>query len=423
MTFTLRAETELGNATHALEVCNRSTAEFLNDEGQGGEARTAQNQARQGRYGGSFRRIEQSAETCAGSDPRENPRYPRVNRSRIVAAVQTALLIDAIVRQTTVLIAQLSTTSGLRAPLAHVANQVFLDLVTELEGQGVGRKVIADMFGLALRSYQQKVQRLQESATDRGATLWEAILGYIQEHKTVSRPQVLARFANDDGATVRGVLNDLVGSSLVYRTGSGEATVYRAAQAEEVASALEPAGRAAKQAMVWVTVYREGPLTRSALLERVRLPAEEVDAALAALLAEGRVQSAPRSTPPSGARPEPSYRAESCLIPLEQTAGWEAAVLDHFQAMVGAVCAKLALITSPKGGTPQVGGSTYTFDVWPGHPQYEQVTGLLERTRTECGSMWEAVHQHNAQLEKPATFERVTFYFGQNVRPDVSSKE
>ncbi len=340
--------------------------------------------------------------------------------------MQTSLLIDAVVRQTTVLIAQLSTTSGLRAPLAHVANQVFLDLVTELEGQGVGRKVIADMFGLALRSYQQKVQRLQESATDRGATLWEAMLAYIQEHKTVSRSQVLARFAHDDGATVRSVLSDLVGSSLVYRTGSGEATIYRAAHADEVASVLEPAGRAAKQAMVWVTVYRDGPLTRAGLIERLRLPPEELDAALDALIAEGRVKTSPSASTPPGhpSRSEaPTYRAESCLIPLEQTAGWEAAVLDHFQAMVGAVCAKLALITSPKGASSQVGGSTYSFDVWPGHPQYEQVVSLLERSRSDVGALWDSVRAHNSQREKPASHERVTFYFGQNVRADVSSRD
>jgi len=38
MTFTLRAETKLRNTAHALEICNRSTAEFLDDEGQGRDA-------------------------------------------------------------------------------------------------------------------------------------------------------------------------------------------------------------------------------------------------------------------------------------------------------------------------------------------------------------------------------------------------
>jgi hypothetical protein len=50
------------------------------------------------------------------------------------------VLIDSIVRQTTILIAQLATSAGARAPLAHVANQVFLELVSELKAQGLGNK-------------------------------------------------------------------------------------------------------------------------------------------------------------------------------------------------------------------------------------------------------------------------------------------
>jgi hypothetical protein len=90
--------------------------------------------------------------------------------------------VDAIVRQTTVLIAQLCTTAGIRAPLAQVAEQVFLGLARELEAQGVGRKVAADMFGLALRSYQKKLHRLSESSSVRNHTLWEAMLDFLREH-------------------------------------------------------------------------------------------------------------------------------------------------------------------------------------------------------------------------------------------------
>src|SRR5262245_23099637 len=43
------------------------------------------------------------------------------------ARMTVELLIQAIVRQTTILIAQLATAGGTRAPLAHVAHQVFLD--------------------------------------------------------------------------------------------------------------------------------------------------------------------------------------------------------------------------------------------------------------------------------------------------------
>jgi hypothetical protein len=87
--------------------------------------------------------------------------------------MNSAYMIDAIVRHTTVLIAQVATAAGVRAPLAHVAEHVFLDLVREIERQGVARKVVADMFGLALRSYQRRVQRLSEH---RGAALQPLLL-------------------------------------------------------------------------------------------------------------------------------------------------------------------------------------------------------------------------------------------------------
>src|SRR5262245_25227172 len=126
------------------------------------------------------------------------------------------LLIGAIVRQTTILIAELATTGGVRAPLAQVADQVFADLVRELERQGVSRKVSADMFGMTLRSYQRRIQRLGESYTERGRSLWEAVLGYLQNSGAVTRGQVLARFHRDDEAQLRGVLHDLTESGLVF---------------------------------------------------------------------------------------------------------------------------------------------------------------------------------------------------------------
>src|SRR5436190_5587727 len=149
------------------------------------------------------------------------------------------LLIDAIVRQTTVLIAQLATAGGARAPLAHTANQVFSDLVGELKEQGLGNKVIADMFGLSLRTYHNKIARLSESSTDRGRSLWEALLGYVQERGTVTRGEVLRRFRNDEDELVRGVLNDLVTSGMLFQTGRGDLTSYRAAQPSDASREID----------------------------------------------------------------------------------------------------------------------------------------------------------------------------------------
>src|SRR6185503_8131280 len=87
------------------------------------------------------------------SDPPCFEYQPSPASLRGPGSVNSQILIDAIVRQTMVLIAQLSTADGVRSPLAHVADEVFVGLVHELERQNVGKKVIADMFGLALRSY------------------------------------------------------------------------------------------------------------------------------------------------------------------------------------------------------------------------------------------------------------------------------
>ena len=128
------------------------------------------------------------------------------------------ILIDAIVRQTTVLLARLSTVEGIRSPLGHIANEVFVGLVTELENQGVSNKVIADMFGMALRSYRQKVQRLGESVTTRGVTLWTAVQRFLAERGSASRAELLANFQHDEEAFLRGILSDLVESGLIVRT-------------------------------------------------------------------------------------------------------------------------------------------------------------------------------------------------------------
>ena len=119
------------------------------------------------------------------------------------------VLIDGVVRHTTVLIAQLATSGGVRAPLAHIANQIFLELAREVESQGVSKQVSADMFGLALRSYRRRLQRLAASATDRGGSIWEGLLDYLGKVGVVTRADVLRRFHRDDPEVVKSVLHDL----------------------------------------------------------------------------------------------------------------------------------------------------------------------------------------------------------------------
>jgi hypothetical protein len=322
--------------------------------------------------------------------------------------VNVNLLIDAIVRQTTVLVAQLATAAGSRAQLAHTANQVFLDLIHELKDQGLGNKVIADMFGLTLRTYHNKVARLAESTTDRGRSLWEALLEYVQETGSVSRADVLIRFSNDQEATVRGVLRDLVESGMLFRSGRGDLTTFRPVRPEDAPrGARTPDERIATFA--WVAIHRYGPITRAELAEHVPAGDDALDAALARLVRDRRVKSEER-----GGRI--LFATAECVIPYEAPAGWEAAVFDHYQAMVTAICTKLRLGKTHAVKGEWVGGSTYGFDVWEGHPEHAEVVGFLQSTRERAAALRKRVDAHNVSHSAPdGATQHVIAYVGQTV--------
>lgn len=319
-------------------------------------------------------------------------------------------LIDAIVRQTTVLIARLSTAEGARSPLGHIADEIFSGLVAELEHQGLGKKVVADMFGLALRSYQLKVQRLSESVTSRGVTLWIAVQDYLASSGSASRQQVLARFGRDEGSSVRGILNDLVENGFVVRAGRGEDTSYRLATEEERAdfgASLEGESLPSLAAHVWLHVYREGPLGHERLNRLVPVSSGVLDQAVERLLHEGRIRV-------ESASPERTYVAEQVLIPLGEAAGWEAAVVDHHRAVLNALAAKITAGTRISARDDEVGGTTLTFPLWLGHPKEQEVRKLLATVRAMVLPLWEEVTRY----ENPAPGSNeyhVHFYCGQYV--------
>jgi len=324
--------------------------------------------------------------------------------------VNAQVLIDAIVRQTMVLIAQLSTVDGVRSPLSHVADEVFVSLVRELERQNVGKKVIADMFGLALRSYQQKVQRLSESVTTRGVTLWGALHGFLVERESATRTDILAHFQHDEEGKVRSILNDLVESGLVRRQGRGRDTRYRAATAEELeelGASEAPDSAETNAALVWVHLYPSGPIPKERLAKLVPLSESAFEAALERLVADERVQLE--------SRPDGVYCVtERCLIPVGQAAGWEAAVVDHHRTVLKALAAKVVSGKHVSAAADEIGGTTLSFDLWPGHPKEREVRGLLATVRRQVTSLWEEVSAYN-KVHRPEHTYSVNFYCGQNV--------
>src|SRR6187551_2949415 len=175
-----------------------------------------------------------------------------------------------------VLVAELATSGGLRAPLSHVAGQAFLELARELENQGVGKKVSADMFGMALRTYQRRTQRLSQSLTDRGRSLWEATLEFIEQGGVVQRDDILKRFRHDDEPSLRGVLRDLTDSGLVFSSGSGSSLAFRAATKDEVRSLRRGGDSLGLEAFVWSAIYRSGDVSADELAARTSLSVAEL---------------------------------------------------------------------------------------------------------------------------------------------------
>lgn len=324
--------------------------------------------------------------------------------------MNTTLLIEALVRQTMVLIAALATATGNRTPLAQVANQVFAELVAELKAHGLGNKVIADMFGMAMRTFHYRMARLAESSTERGRSVWEAVLGFIQINGTVLRMDVLRRFERDDTEIVRSVLRDLVDSRLIYRTGRGDCTAYRFAT-DEFVERVGDSG--ALQHLILVALHRYGPINRDELVRYVPLSGSTVDAMLEQMVSEGRVQR-------SEDEDSPRYNHNSLLIDYGDAGGWQAALFDHYQAMVSAICTKLRSGRAHAEADEHIGGSTYHFDLWLGHPLEQEVLNLLSEMRVRARSLCERVQEVNTELStdcNPAP-KRVIAYIGQTVLQD-----
>jgi hypothetical protein len=321
--------------------------------------------------------------------------------------LHTRLLIDAIVRQTTVLIAELSTASGLRAPLSHVANEVFLSLSREIEAQGVGRKVVADMFGLALRTYQKKVQRLSESATEPNRTLWESILDFVSEQASATREQVVRRFSGDTEREIVGVLGDLVQNGLLHASGRGASAVYGITSDAErhlfvASSEVESLGP-----LVWALVRGSPQLTTRGIADATRLDIASVRSVVERLIGEGRLVR-------KGTSEEAALEAAPLFVPVGREFGWEASVLDHFRAVSNAIAAKLRSGRARSTADDVVGGTTLSFKLGPAHPLAGEVRGLLSRTRRESISLWERVEAENVARPVPdEASSRVWFYFGQ----------
>ena len=119
------------------------------------------------------------------------------------------------------------------------------------------------------------------------------------------------------------------------------------------------------------------------------------------LLADGRIQR----------NADASLTARDFVVALGAANGWEAAVFDHVQAVVQTVCQRLQ--QAADGGQAPVGGSTYSFDVWAGHPLEHATKQQLTEVRERLGALRQQVDDYNRAHGLPREYEQVVTYVGQ----------
>lgn len=324
--------------------------------------------------------------------------------------MNSRILIDGIVRQTAVLIARLSTIEGDFSPLGRVAGEVLEGLASELEGQVMGDEARADLFGTALRTYRRKVGGLTESETRRGTSLWSAVLGYLSDRPYATEGEVLANFHKDAASNVGDVLEDLVGGHFLIRSVQENVILYSAPSGRDLPALGGHSGErelASLAALVWVLVFREGRLSLLQLGRLVPAPLQDLEKALELLTSDGKVSC-------DGLGDEKQWTVRHVLIPLAESAGWEAAILDHHRMVSNAIASKIESGRRTSAGNDEVGGTTLTFDLWRGHPNEGAVRQLLAETRNRILSLWDEVERHG-RGGAAADLYQVHFYCGQYV--------
>ena len=264
------------------------------------------------------------------------------------------------------------------------------------------------MFGLALRTYQKRVARLTESVTESQQTLWAAVLDYVVKRgESVPRDEVIHRFRYDGERQVASVLNDLVSSGLLYRSGRGDNCVYGATSEQDYARYAKSSRQGPLSDVVTITVYRNADCTFADLAAILPFDEEELRDALSEAIAEGRIEESAAAEPPT-------YRASTVTVPVGSEKGWEAAVFDHYQAVCTAVSKKLAAGAAKSEHADLIGGATLSFDISPGHPFEHQVKTLLQRVRQDVNVLWMAVDAYDKANPIPEEEKtRLVFYFGQ----------
>ena len=242
--------------------------------------------------------------------------------------------------------------------------------------------------------------------------MWEAVHEFIQRGNIVARDEVLRRFRHDDEASVRGVLRDLTESGLVFAAGTGRSQAYRSATSDEIRTLRHGDDRLGLEAFAWSVIYRDQPIAIGRLSELTHVPVTLLEPALESLVASGRVEQ----------KDDGHYVTRELVLGFEAAAGWEASVLDHFSTLVRTITTKLGL-DQKASLADEVGGSTYHFSLWRGHPLEQDVLGELRRFRERMSALRDRIDRYNADHPDRQRPLRVDAYYGQTLTEEDDDNE
>jgi hypothetical protein len=172
-------------------------------------------------------------------------------------------------------------------------------------------------------------------------------------------------------------------------------------------AAMEGTSAESLAAHVWLQIYRQGKTSHERLSRLVPVSASALEDAVARLLGDGRISSETQG----GKR---TYTADEVVIPVGESVGWEAAVVDHHRAVLNALAAKITAGDRASTPSDEVGGTTLTFDLWPGHPKEREVRKLLATARAAFIPLWDEVTEYNRSSKGQDEYQ-VHFYCGQYV--------
>ncbi len=327
-------------------------------------------------------------------------------------------LVERLVPRVAELFATLASQDPLKMSFADVAGKTLLDMVEVMQRDGISQEAIAAALGMTIGGFRTKLKKLRETYREselpspsgrRPRTLLEQVYAFIDERYTPAKKDVtfdaiVDHFPGVQVETLRGVLKFLVDYELLEDLGRGRKRRYRIA-----ARPLTPDSGLPEVSML---LFREGPMTLSALATRTGRTEASCRKLLGALKTDGSLHVG------TNADEEETYRVYDYHIPLGMTAGYEIAILDHISAVIAAVCKKVRLGRHEAQMADLHGGTTFSFDVPIGHPLEAEIAGFLAASRAKMEDWFARSRAVERDVGVPGPDDarrRITIYTGQMV--------